>query len=79
LLLAFVGAVLAGTKQQAQTLRLKIRETMGDAAFVDVCATVASFNAVVRIADGSGIPLEKIKAESTVDIRDELGINQFRT
>jgi len=79
LLLAFVEAVLAGTEQEAQTLRMKIRETMGDAAFVDVCATVASFNAVVRIADGSGIPLEKIKAESTVDIRDELGINQFRT
>ena len=32
-----------------------------DAALVDACATLASFNAVVKIADGTGIPLEEAK------------------
>lgn len=58
--------------------RGEVRAQLGDAAFVDACATVASFNAVVKIADGTGIPLEDWKAERTQDIRAELDIDAFR-
>jgi len=38
--------------------RTSFIDAAGKAAFVDVCATVASFNAVVLLADGTGTPLE---------------------
>ena len=37
----------------------------------------ANFQRMVRIADGSGIPLDAPMAMITADIRDELGINEF--
>lgn len=55
-----------------------LRQVLTDAAFVDTCATVASFNAVVKVADGTGIPLEDQKAEKTAQLRAELGIDQLR-
>jgi hypothetical protein len=38
---------------------------------------VASFNAVVKLADGTGIPLEDFKAEATRDLRAEFGLERF--
>jgi hypothetical protein len=59
--------------------RQAVRDKLGDAAFVDACATIASFSAVVKIADGAGIPLEDYKEEASREIRDELSINAFVT
>ena len=78
-LLRFVDAVLAGEAAELLSAREVVLETVGAAAFVDVCATVASFNAVVKIADGSGIPLEAAKAERTRELRAELGIDRLRS
>ena len=58
--------------------RNDVCDAVGTAAFVDVCATVASFNAVVIIADGSGIPLEVDKAQRTSQLRADLNIDAFR-
>ena len=58
--------------------RQAVRDELGDAAFVDVCATIASFDAVVKLADGTGIPLEAAKAERTADIREALAIDALR-
>ncbi len=74
-LLAFVDAILTGDAAAHEAARTAVLEAVGAAAFVDVCATVASFNAVVKIADGSGIPLEDAKAERTRDLRQDLGID----
>jgi hypothetical protein len=59
--------------------RRAVREQLGDAAFVDACATIASFSAVVKIADGAGIPLEDYKEEASRGIREDLSINEFVT
>ncbi len=81
-LTAFVDAVLAALDgQEDVTLaaaRQAVRHALGDAAFVDVCATIASFDAVVKLADGTGIPLEPAKAERTADIREALAIDALR-
>ena len=74
----FVDAVLGADDAELVAARDATRRALGDAAFVDVCATVASFNAVVKIADGTGIPLEDAKAQRTRDIRDALAINRFQ-
>ncbi len=50
---------------------------MGTAALVDAAAIVASFNAVVKLADGTGIPLEDAKAQATQDLRAELGLERL--
>jgi len=73
LLLGFTESVLL-EKPAVDALRLEVLETLGAAAFVDVCTTIASFNAVVKVADGTGIPLEAEKAERTMEVRERLGL-----
>ena len=75
---AFVEAVLGADADQRTAARQAARESLGEAAFVDICATIASFNAVVKIADGTGIPLETAKEARTRDLRDALGVDEFR-
>lgn len=78
LLTRFVEAVLGDDAIELDVARGEMRRTLGDAAFVDACATLASFDAVVKLADGTGIPIEDWKAERTADLREALGINAMR-
>ena len=77
LLVEFAEA-LHGTDTGRQ---LRAREAvaggLGDAALVDAAAIVASFNAVVKIADATGIPLEDYKAAATEDLRRNLALERF--
>lgn len=75
----FVEAVLGDDAAALAAARAAVRTALGDAAFVDACATVASFNAVVKIADATGIPLEEAKEVRTRDIREALAIEAFRS
>ena len=75
-LIAFVEAVVGGG--DIAQARRAVRAAVGDAGLVDTCATLASFNAVVKIADGTGIPIEDWKAERTADLRQALDIDRFR-
>ena len=77
LLVSFADAVLGTDDRSLDDIRATIRSRMGDAALVDAAAIVATFNAIDRVADSTGIPIEDAKAESTADIRAALGINQF--
>ena len=79
ILMALVGAVHDGDPGGMAAARRAVRDNLGDAAFVDACATIASFSAVVKIADGAGIPLEDYKEEATRDMRAELSINDFQS
>lgn len=78
MLAAFVEAVLGEDEAALTVARRAVRDAVGNAGFVDTCATVASFNAVVKLADGSGIPLEDWKSERTADIRVALDIDRMR-
>ena len=60
------------------TARAAVRAALGDAALVDAAATIASFNAIVKIADGTGIPIEPWKEERTRDFRAGLGIEGWK-
>ena len=74
LLRRFADAVYAG---DFAAERSEVRQVMGDAALVDAAAVIAIFSAVVKIADGIGIPLEPAKAETSKDFRAALGIDAF--
>jgi hypothetical protein len=76
-LIGLVEAVLAGDETARRRARRAVREALGDAAFVDACATIASFDAVVKIADGTGIPLEAAKEAATRELRAQLSIDDL--
>ena len=57
--------------------RERLHAEIGDEALVDAAGVLAIFNAVVRIADATGIPLEDQKAGMSADFRDALGINDY--
>jgi hypothetical protein len=77
LLVAFADAVLGEDDQRLAEIQSALRTTMGDAAFVDAAAVAATFNAIDRIADATGIPIEDANAESTAELRASLGLNAF--
>ncbi len=75
LLLAFAEAVVAGSG--IEDARAALIDAVGWSGFVDAAGVVASFNAVVRIADATGIPIEPFKLERTVEERAVLGIDDW--
>jgi len=77
LLVGFADAALGPDDRRLADTQASIRAAMGDAALVDAAAIVATFNAIDRVADATGIPIEPAKAQSTADIRAALGINTF--
>jgi len=77
LLVAFAEAVLGNDDARLSAIRSEIRAKLGDAALVDAAAIAATFNAIDRVADSTGIPIEDAKAAATADFRAALGINAF--
>ena len=76
-ILQFGEAVLAGTDPELDQARRELIDAVGGDAFVDAAGVVGHFERMVRVADATGIPLDAMAEEATVDIRDELGINEF--
>ena len=77
LLIEYAEAMLGGDAGRRVRARAALHRDLGAAALVDAAAIVASFNAVVKLADGSGIPLEDYKAAGTADLRVELGLERL--
>lgn len=76
-LIEFGEAMLGPEAARQVHARDAVRAALGGAGLVDAAAIVASFNAVVKLADGTGIPLEDFKAEATRDLRAQLGLERF--
>lgn len=76
-LVEFGEAMLGEDTARRTSAREALYNSLGPGALVDAAATVASFNAVVKVADATGIPLEDFKADATVDLRAELGLEKF--
>ncbi len=79
LLLAFADAAVGDDDAALARAGETVRETLGEAAFVDAAATAASFNSVVRVADATGIPIEAYKEEPVREILNDLGIEDLTT
>ena len=76
-MVAYAEAVVHGDAAAIARCAQSIRQHLSDAALVDAAAVVATFNAIDRVADASGIPLDEERAAQTIDLRAELGINDF--
>ncbi|MDE0335641.1 MAG: hypothetical protein OXI64_11825 [Defluviicoccus sp.] len=76
-LIDFAEAVVGGAEAELERTRKALIAAIGEEGFVDAAGVVASFNAVVRIADATGIPVEPFKLEKTVEERAALGIDDW--
>jgi hypothetical protein len=59
--------------------RAALAGLIGQEATIDAAAVIAGFDAITRVADGSGIPLEPPKAEASAEWRARLGIDDYWT
>lgn len=77
LLIAFAEAVVGGDDAALDAARGALADAMGGAALVDSAGVAGLFNAIDRVADSTGTPLEDSKAAETADIRAAIGIDAF--
>lgn len=58
-------------------LRIELVDRVGPAAAAQAAATVSAFSGLVRVADGTGIPVDDGLAAVSVDLRGDLGLGSF--
>lgn len=77
LLVEFAEAVLGEDEAALTRVRAELSDAIGPAGLVDAAAVVGLFNAIDRVADATGIPLEAEKAAASADFRAALGVDRF--
>ncbi|MEM7342055.1 MAG: hypothetical protein AAF467_25670 [Actinomycetota bacterium] len=75
LLTRFAEAVHAG--DDLTSIRSEVIDAVGEAGYVDAAAICANFNMMVRIADGTGTPLDSGTAELSETVRSDLGLDDL--
>ena len=59
------------------TARNALTTALGPSGLVDAAGVVGLFNAIDRVADATGIPLEPEKAAASADFRAALDLDRF--
>jgi hypothetical protein len=77
LLVQFAEAVLGDDEEALGRARATLSAAIGPAGLVDAAGVVGLFNAIDRVADATGIPLETEKAEASADFRAALDFDRF--
>jgi hypothetical protein len=77
LLVEFAEAVLGEDDAALSRLRAAMLTALGPQGLVDAAAIVGLFDAIDRVADATGIPLEADKRAQSADIRSALGLDRF--
>jgi hypothetical protein len=75
----FAESVMAGDVRNIAVHRDNVSRAVGAAGMADAAGVIAAFNLVARVADSTGLPLEDYKEEASVDLRERLGLNDFRS
>lgn len=75
-LLTFTNAVQIGTTDLT-TATTALQAAVGAEGLLEAAATIAIFNGLVRVADGTGIQLDGGVFALSADDRDVLGIDQY--
>ena len=76
-LVHFAEVALGDDDELIAAARDQLDAVVGPAAMIDAAAVIANFQRMVRIADGTGIPLDDPVAMTTTLERSELGIDDF--
>ena len=75
LLVSFAEAVHGGVDVAA--VRSEVMAELGSEGMVDAAAICANFNMMVRIADGTGTPLDAGTVPPSEELRAELGLDDL--
>ena len=76
-LTAFADAAVKGDAAELATARDALRAAAGSEVVVDAAAVIGNFERMVRIADGTGIPLDGVVDALTSGFRAELGLEDL--
>ena len=76
LLLAFTEAVVRAT-DEVDSYRKELLATIGPEATGHAVATITAFSGLVRVADGTGIPIDDGLAAVSTAIRESLALDDF--
>ncbi|NNL84678.1 MAG: hypothetical protein HKP27_03450 [Myxococcales bacterium] len=79
LLIEFADAVMSPDEVRLDAARAAVVDAMGGAALVEAAAIAANFNQMVRIADSTGIPIDRPALGMTAATREILDINHFHS
>lgn len=60
-----------------EAARRRVVSALGPEALVEAAATVAAFNGLVRVADGTGIELDDGMLAASADVRSDLKLDQL--
>ena len=77
LLVEFAEAVLGKDEEALARTRAALGEAIGPAGLADAAGVVGLFNAIDRVADATGIPLEAEKAIASADFRAALDLDRL--
>jgi alkylhydroperoxidase family enzyme len=77
LLVAFAEAVLGEDDGALTRARDAVMAALGPAELIDAAGVVGLFNAIDRVADATGIPMEPEKAAASADFRAALDLDRF--
>ena len=78
-LLDFSDALLGSKKSELDTARLALSKFLGAAAVSAAAIIAATFTKNDRVANGTGIPAEPRMMEGNDDIRELLGLNNYKS
>jgi hypothetical protein len=77
LLVEFAEAVLGADEARLGAARARLLGAMGAQALVDAAGVVGFFNAIDRVADATGTPLDDKTLVDSAALREHLRINDF--
>lgn len=78
LLTRFVEAA-AGGSDQLPEVRRELVDATDEATMIDTAATVAAFEMMTRIADGTGTSHPNARLETLSAIREELDLDEYQS
>jgi hypothetical protein len=76
-LLTLAEAIVSRDPDAITRAAASARSALGDAGWVHAVAVAANFERMVRIADGTGIPLDEFMHEASAPVRNQLGLARF--
>ncbi len=76
---AFCDALVSRDRARLDAARNAVEAALGRAAVAGAAAVAANFSKNDRLANGLGIPIDDLMFKTTVELREELGLNAFRS
>ena len=78
-LLAFAAAIIGTDQAALDQARAALKAAIGPAAVVGASAVAGNFYKNDRVANGIGIPIDDMVFKGTEELREQLGLNDYKS